>query len=277
MVFSLSFPTTACHFDQFSNTAAQVQLRFYAGLNDFLAPALRQIEILYPLSRKASIKDVIESFGVPHTEVELILVNGVAVDFSHIVQDGERISVYPAFASLAVPASMRLRAELPAVPRFVVDVNLGRLTRYLRLLGFDCLYRNDHDDAVIAQIASTQQRVVLTRDRALLRRKAIVHGFYVRAVQPKLQVREVLQRFDLTGRIAPYSRCTRCNGSLRKTNKQSVDHRLEPLTRKYYHDFLICPDCGRVYWQGSHVARAEQLLDELTGCGELPDSSISSL
>lgn len=265
MYFPLSYSPVACHFQHCSDAAAQVQLRFYAQLNDFLAPALRQKEIWHSLNRRASIKDVIESFGVPHTEVELILVNGEALDFSHILQDGERISVYPAFARFAVPDSMRLRPELPGVPRFVVDVNLGRLARYLRLLGFDCLYRNDYDDAVIAQTAAGQGRVVLTRDRTLLRRRKIVYGYYVRAVQPKQQVREVLLRFELSRRIAPFTRCTSCNGILQKTDKQSIDHLLQPLTRKYYHDFLICPDCGRVYWQGSHVARAEQLLEELTG------------
>lgn len=163
---------------------------------------------------------------------------------------------------------MRVRPALKGVPRFVVDVNLGRLARYLRLLGFDCLYRNDFDDAAIAGIAYAEGRVVLTRDRTLLRRKAIVYGYYVREVQPKKQAVVVLQRFGLSRRIAPFSRCTYCNGSLQKIDKASVDHRLEPLTRKYYQDFLICPDCARVYWQGSHLARAEQLLRELTGCAE---------
>ena len=243
---------------------AQLRLRFYEELNDFIAPALRKIEIAHVFFRKASIKDMIESFGVPHTEIELILVNGISVSFAYIVQDGDRISVYPTFESFDISPLLRLRPKPLRLPKFVIDANLGRLTRYLRLLGFDCLYRNDYDDETVAKIASKKHRIVLTRDRTLLQRKIITHGYFVREVNPKLQVKEVLKRFDLYRLTAPFTRCTRCNGRLEQVEKQEIEHHLEPLTKKYYNNFLVCFDCQQIYWQGSHYQHAKQLIDEFT-------------
>ena len=243
---------------------ARVQLRFYEELNDFLAPALRKVAFSHTFDRRASIKDMIESFGVPHTEVEIILVNGESVDFSYIVQDGDYISVYPVFESLDISPLLRLRPAPLRSPAFVLDSNLGRLARYLRLLGFDCLYQNDFDDETVANIADREQRTVLTRDRALLQRKVITRGYFVREVRPRLQVKEVLARFDLYRLVTPFSRCIRCNGDLQVIDKQAIEERLEPKTRKYFDTFRMCTDCGQIYWQGSHHARSLQLIAELT-------------
>jgi hypothetical protein len=242
---------------------SRISLRFYAELNDFLPPPLRGADIDHEFGRRASIKDMIEAFGVPHTEVEVILVNGNAVDFSYIVQDGDRISVYPVFESVDITPLLRLRPAPLRQPKFILDSNLGRLARYLRLLGLDCLYRNDYRDAEVARIASEQQRTVLTRDRTLLQRRIITHGYFVRAQQPREQVREVLARFDLYRQVAPFTRCSRCNGKLTAVTKQSISDRLEPLTRRYYQDFRICSGCGQVFWQGSHHRRIQQLLTAL--------------
>jgi len=242
---------------------SRVSLRFYAELNDFLPPALRAVDIGHEFRRRASVKDMIESFGVPHTEVEVILVNGRAVDFSYIVQDGDRISVYPVFESVDITPLLRLRPQPLRRPKFVLDCNLGRLARYLRLLGLDCLYRNDYHDAEVARIASEQQRTVLTRDRSLLQRRIITHGYFVRAQQPRAQVREVLARFDLYRQVAPFSRCTRCNGELRAVDKQAIIDRLEPKTRRYYDSFRICGACGQIFWQGSHHTRMQRLVEAL--------------
>ncbi len=244
---------------------AQVELRFYEELNDFLAPGLRRTAFTHRFDRRTSVKDMIESFGVPHTEVDVILVNGRSVDFSHIVQDADRISVYPVFESFDVTPLVRLRPAPLRKPAFVLDANLGRLARYLRLLGFDCLYRNDYDDDTVAGIAGDGQRTVLTRDRILLRRRIITRGYFVREVRPRLQTREVLSRFDLHRLVKPFSRCMHCNGELQAVDKQVIEDRLEPRTRKYYRTFRICSSCGRIYWQGSHHKRLQQLVDELTG------------
>ena len=247
---------------------AQVQIRFYEELNDFLAPELRKRAFDHDFERRTSVKDMIESFGVPHTEVEIILVNGRSVDFSHIVQDGDRISVYPVFESLDVSPLIRLRPEPLRTPKFVLDTNLGRLARYLRLLGFDCLYENDFEDAIVAKISSEQQRTLLTRDRALLQHRIITHGYFVRAVRPRLQVPEVLSRFDLYRLIAPFSRCIRCNGTLQDVDKATVEDRLEPKTRKYFDTFRICTGCGQIYWQGSHYERSMRLVDDWRARGQ---------
>jgi uncharacterized protein with PIN domain/sulfur carrier protein ThiS len=244
---------------------AIAHLRFYEELNDFLPPSQRKVEFEHRFERRTSIKDMIESLGVPHPEIELILVNGRSVDFSHIVKDGDRISVYPVFEGVDVSSLIRLRSAPLRDPRFVVDCNLGRLARYLRLLGLDCLYQNDFSDETVSRISQQQHRIVLTRDRRLLQRKIITHGFYVRAVNPRDQVGEVLQRLDLHGSVRPFTRCTRCNGLLKTAPKETVEHQLEAKTRRYYDRFLQCAQCGQVYWQGSHHKRARRLIRELLG------------
>lgn len=241
---------------------AQIRLHFYQSLNDFIVPALNNTEIIHDLDRKASVKDMIESFNVPHTEVELILVNGIAVDFNYIVQNDDCIRVYPASNNSGVVPLLPLRPESTRPPLFLVDTNLGRLARYLRLLGFDCLYRNDYGDDIVAKIASEQQRTVLTRDRTLLQRKIITYGYFVRASLPKIQTKEVMKRFDLYALIRPLTRCTHCNGQLVEIDKQKIEHRLKPLTKKHYDRFLVCSECDQIYWEGSHCMRVKRLVSE---------------
>lgn len=238
---------------------APVHLRFYEELNDFLPPERRKVTFTHELTRRASVKDLIESFGVPHTEVEVILANGRSVDFSYIVQAGDHISVYPVFESLDIRPLLRLRDKPLRDPRFVIDANLGQLARYLRLLGFDVIYRNDFTDREVARIASVERRIVLTRDRALLQHKIITHGYFVRAVKPREQVREILARLDLRGALRPFTRCLRCNGELEDVEKEAVLHQLQPKTRKYYDRFRRCRTCGQAYWKGSHFDRMEKL------------------
>jgi uncharacterized protein with PIN domain len=240
---------------------ARASFRFYEELNDFLPAARRRVEFEHHFERRTSVKDMIESFGVPHPEIELILVNGESVDFSYIVGDGDRISVYPVFERLDVSPLIRLREAPLRDPRFVVDCNLGRLARYLRLLGFDSLYDNAFTDDAVAAVSQQQGRIVLTRDRRLLQRRIITHGLFVRAEHPRAQVREVLRRLDLYALCRPYTRCVRCNGVLKPVAKSAVDHRLQPKTRRYYDHFLLCTRCGQIYWQGSHHARSRRLLN----------------
>jgi uncharacterized protein with PIN domain len=243
---------------------ATAYFRFYEELNDFLPASRRKVEFAHCFDRRASVKDMIESLGVPHPEIDLILVNGRSVGFDHIVADADRISVYPVFESLDIAPLQRLRPQPLREPRFVVDCNLGRLARYLRLLGLDCLYRNDFSDDEVAATSLAQRRIVLTRDRRLLQRKIISHGLFVRAVRPREQAREVLARLDLHRSLNPFSRCTVCNGLLQPVAKKCIESRLEPKTRRYYEDFLQCPECNKLYWQGGHHRRACALVDELT-------------
>lgn len=237
------------------------EFRFHDRLNDFLPPASRGRPLSHDVSRRAAIKDVIESLGVPHTEVDVILVDGTSVGFEHMLGGGERVAVYPWIT--APRAARHLRPRPPSCPRFLADAQLGRLARYLRLLGFDCRYDNDIGDAELAAQAEQQQRVVLTRDRLLLRRKRIQLAHYVRADAPWQQVEEVCREFNLAPMFAPFTRCTDCNGRLVTVDKASVIDRLEPLTRQYVDDFLQCEACGKLYWHGSHVARMKERVAQL--------------
>jgi len=240
--------------------------RFYAELNDFLAPERQACSFGYALERRASVKDIIECFGVPHTEVEIIIANGESVGFDHIVKDGDHISVYPMFESLDITPLVRLREAPLREPRFILDCHLGRLARYLRQFGFDTLYRNDYDDDELAQTSADEHRILLTRDRNLLKRSLVTHGYFVRETDPRRQLDEVIRRFDLSHQLRPFGRCTRCNGTLAAVSKQRIEHLLEPGTRKHFDAFWRCRGCGQVYWEGSHYesmnSLAEQLIDD---------------
>lgn len=234
------------------------EFRFYEELNDFLPPERRKRALRYQFRGHPGIKDPIEAFGVPHTEVDLILVNGESVGFDYQLRSGDRVAVYPMFESFDIAPLVKLRERPLRRTAFVADVNLGKLTRRLRMLGFDVLYHNRFRDDEIATIAAAEHRIVLTRDRRLLFIKRITHGYWVRSVDAEQQVREVLARFDLSREIRPFRRCIDCNGLLEPVDKAAVLHRLEPKTRLYYQHFLRCALCGKVYWEGSHVEDMRQ-------------------
>jgi uncharacterized protein len=210
-----------------------------------------------------TVKDVLEAMGIPHTEVDLILVNGDPADFGHRPTAGDRITAYPMFEAMDVGSTTRLRPVPLRDPRFVVDVNLGRLARLLRVLGFDVWWSNDADDATLTDVSLEEQRILLTRDRGLLKRRAITHGLFVHSQDPEEQVLEVIRRLDLRQRLAPLTRCLHCNGKLAAVSKHEVIDQLEPLTRQYYEEFSRCAECGRIYWAGSHYARLLSLVERL--------------
>lgn len=241
----------------------RASVRFYAELNDFLAPERRMCSSEYRFYTEPSVKDVIEGLGVPHTEVDLVVVNGRSVDFSCLVKDGDRVSVYPVFESIDITPVVKVRPEPLREPRFVLDTHLGRLASYLRMFGFDAVYRNDCDDAELARISSRQHRILLTRDRGLLKRSAVTHGHYVRETNVRRQLIAVLRRFDLFGSVKPFLRCLKCNGLPRQVDKASVSGRLPPKTRELHEDFQLCPGCDRVYWRGSHYHRMSQFMEQI--------------
>ena len=240
-----------------------ITLRFYEELNDFLLPEQRKKSFDVILTQAGSVKDLIESLGVPHTEVDLIIVNGESVDFNYLVKNNDCISVYPVFEALDISPIIRLRPSPLRVTRFILDTHLGRLAAYLRMLGFDTLYRNDYDDPLLAEISVTEKRILLTRDKKLLTRKQITHGYYVRETQPQQQLLEIVKRFDLSGSLKPFSRCLHCNGTLHSVGKNEIKDHLLPRTEKYYHEFWRCQHCRKIYWKGSHYQRMQQLIDQL--------------
>jgi uncharacterized protein with PIN domain len=233
----------------------QVFFRFYAELNDLLPADKRQVTFAQTFNNRVTVKHLIESLGVPHGEVDLILVDGRSVDFGHIVAADERISVYPVFEALDVGGLTRLRPRPLRESRFVLDTHLGQLASYLRLLGFDTLYHNDSDDSELALLSHEQSRILLTKDRGLLKRKIITHGYCVRETDPARQLQEAVARFDLRGQFRPFRRCLVCNGLIEAVDKAAVVDRLPANTRRFYEEFRQCASCDRVYWKGSHYQR----------------------
>lgn len=223
-------------------------MRFYGDLAELARGLDRDDTVEVPLGSPRSVKDVVESVGVPHTEVGLLVVGDGPVGFDHLVTAGERVAAYPPSPTLDVPGLLR-----PPDPprRFVLDVHLGTLARNLRLLGFDSWYRTDADDPLLADVAVTEERVLLTRDRGLLMRREVVHGHCVRSQDPFTQTVEVARRFALGGALEPFSRCLTCNGELVEVDRDDVLPEVPPLARTAER-FSRCSACDRVYWPGTH-------------------------
>lgn len=237
--------------------------RFYAELGDFLPRDRRGVAFAHAFRGGPSVKDVIESLGVPHPEVDLVLADGESVDFGWILRDGARVSVYPVFESFDVTPLARVRPAPLREVRFVVDGHLGRLARSLRMLGFDTRWRGDAGDEELARVSAAEHRILLTRDSGLLKRRVVTHGYRVRSGDPRRQLSEVVQRLDLLGSSAPFQRCLRCNDRLEDVRKEDVAAQLPPRVRELHATFRRCPACARVYWPGTHQQRMERLVSEL--------------
>jgi uncharacterized protein with PIN domain len=242
---------------------AGITMRFFGNLNDFLPLARRERAFTHAVEGRPSVKDTIESLGVPHTEVDAILVNGMATDFTYLVAEGDNIAVYPVFLALEVTPSIHLQ-PMPPAPRFVLDVHLGRLAAYLRMLGYDTLYQNECDDDVLARVSATEQRILLTRDVGLLKRGIVTYGYFVRETQPERQLEEVLRRFGLlAGGTEPFQRCLRCNGLLEPVPKEHVADRVPETVQRDYDEFRACQSCDQIYWKGTHYQRMRGLIARL--------------
>lgn len=233
----------------------RVTIRFYEELNDFLPRERQKCEFEVAFSGSRSVKDLIESLGVPHVEVDLILANGASVGFDYLVQDGDRISVYPMFESIDIAPVTRLRPAPLRETRFVLDVHLRKLARYLRLFGFDTLYDETLDDEKLAKISFEHKRVLLTRDRGLLKRKIVERGLIVRNTEPKKQLSEILQRLDLYTSCRPFSRCLECNASVLPLEGDIFKDEIPPGVRAWCREFYRCTRCGKIYWKGSHYEK----------------------
>lgn len=231
---------------------ASAEFRFYEELNDFLSPARRKRPFTAAVADNATVKQAIEALGVPHTEIELILVNGEPVDFSRRIEDGDRISVYPMFESLDVTPLLKLRPAPLRCIRFLTDAHLGALAKRLRLLGFDTVHAADATDGAIAARAATEQRILLSRDRELLKRKQVSRGCYMREFDPCRQLDYLVARLNLRRQARPFTRCVECNGVLEQITREQAGDRVPEDVRRRFSRFWRCPGCRRVYWRGSH-------------------------
>lgn len=236
------------------------EFRFYEELNDFLPPDRRKISFTYDFTGTPSVKDAIEAIGVPHTEVDLILIDGRSVGFEERLHGGERVAVYPVFERLDVTPLTHLRPRPLRVSEFVVDRHLGKLARNLRMLGFDA----ETPEGDLIAIARDERRIILTRDRRLLRHGDVTHGYWVRSTDPAEQIREVVNAFDLASQFKPFSRCLECNVDLESVSAEHLAGRVPADVLENFDSFTRCPDCERIFWQGSHFERMLGLVQSLT-------------
>lgn len=237
-----------------------IRCRFYGALNRFLAPGHRYRAFSYAVKGIPAIKDTLEALGVPHTEIDCIVVNGRCVKFFYQIRGGEDIRVYPDAGPVNLKKIIRMKPKPPANSKFVLDVHLGKLARHLRLLGFDVIYQKDMEDASIVHLGRRTGRIILTRDIALLKNKIVRHGYFVRATDPKKQIREIVRQFALAGKTRPFRLCLVCNGRIRRVAKSKIASRLPPLTREHYTRFYHCPHCDKIYWQGAHYKQLLKII-----------------
>ena len=238
-----------------------VRLKLHGNLDFFLRSAVPCRSIERSLSEKTSVKDAIESLGVPHPEVDVILANGRPVDFDYALADDADIELYPVVTSS--PTFKYKRLQTIRCSRFVADGHLGKLARDLRLLGFDVAYDPKAEDRQLLRIMERENRALLTRDRRLLMHAVVKTGYCPRSQNADEQTGEVIRRFDLLDSITPFTRCLRCNAPLRKVSMSEVIERLEPLTKIYYKQFRLCTGCGQIYWAGSHFSKLQKRLEKI--------------
>ena len=230
----------------------EITVIFHGALTDFFKSKSESCTTQFQLREKTSLKHIIEALGVPHPEVGKILVNQQEADLTFHPLPGDLIHIYP--------GQLDQQTSTDNCPKFILDNHLAKLTAYLRLLGIDAGYNPKFEDADIAQIAAEQGRIVLTRDRGLLKRKVIQRGYCVRADNPLSQLDEVTRQFQLASYFKPFTRCPRCNGLLERVAKEAILQHLLPLTRQYYNEFSRCSQCGQIYWKGSHYDRIKPII-----------------
>ncbi len=236
---------------------------FHGDINFFLPKKHRHHPFEHPFAWKASIKDMVESLGPPHCEIALLLVDSVSVGFDHIVLPNTKIDIYDNMLAVDVKNRVWLRPPLADKPRFVLDTHLGRLAGYLRMMGFDTLYRNDYPDDLLAEISDTEGRILLTRDIGLLKRGRVQYGYFMRETNPKTQIVEIVRRYALSLTTSPFRRCLKCNGELSPVEKAHVLAQLPNTSAEQYDEFRQCDDCGQVYWKGTHYDKMCEFLDDV--------------
>ncbi len=241
----------------------KASFRFYEELNDFLPAEKRKVRFVHNFIDRASVKDMIESLGIPHTEIDMILVNGNSVDFNYIVKDGDDISVYPVFESIDITDVQHLRSKPLRIPKFIAGIHLGSLAKYLRMLGFDVQYKNNFTDDEIIEISSKEKRAILTKDRGLLKNNRITHGYWIRKAGLEEQVKEVITRFDLKDEIKEFFRCLECNHILGAIEKEKIKGRVPPKVIERLNEFWYCKHCDKVYWKGSHYEKMLKFIERI--------------
>lgn len=240
-----------------------IYIRFYAELNDFLPVSKRKKESAYSFKTPITIREALISIGIPIAEVDLILVNGNSETLKYKLRQDDRVSVYPVFESFDISTIGKIRSKALRKSKFILDCHLGKLAKYLRMLGFDTLYENNFEDEEIIKIACEQQRIILTRDKLLLKSKDITHGYYVRAIDKHEQLIEIVRKFDLYSQFKSFTRCMTCNSFLEPVKKALIIDRLDAETASNFTKFYTCRFCDKIYWKGSHFENMESYIKSL--------------
>lgn len=241
----------------------QVRLRFYEELNDYLPEELRKGWIESSVEPGTSVGEKISSYGIPLDEIDLILVNQQSESFDYILRQGDRISVYPVFESFDISEISKLREKPLRDPAFVCDVHLGRLCKYLRILGFDTSYSNDYAPQQMIEISNREKRIILSRSINLIRHKEITRAYWIRSAKSLEQLKDLMNGLDIMKWAQPFTRCIRCNSKLETVNKEDIIDRLEGRTAKYYTEFFRCTVCGQIYWKGSHYESMLEFIHQI--------------
>ncbi len=237
--------------------------RFYEELNDFLPENRRKTDFEACFKGRRSVKDMIESLGVPHTEIDLILVNGKSVDFHYILKNQDRISIYPAFECLNIENITHLRKIPLRTTSFIADINLGDIVKYMRALGFDVYFDPSLTVYAIIQLSKKENRIILTKSRKLLKFNNVTHGIFIRPGTTEEQIRVILDYLDIKKNVRPFTRCLRCNGLIETIAKEKIIDRIPPKTKAFCNEYSRCKSCGRIFWKGTHVFRMKQVLDRI--------------
>ena len=241
----------------------QAEFNFHGALNFFLSRRQKHKPITHEVNRRASVKDMIESFGVPHPEIECIIINGESVGFEAIIQPNDVIHVYASSSETDLDSWVSLRAPYPNRPKFILDTHLGRLAAYLRMMGYDTLYRNDYPDDELAQVSHDETRILLTRDIGLLKRSPVIYGYYVREIHPQPRLVEISRRYHLVETMKPFAYCMSCNGQLKAVSEDDIAQQIKPEILEAYDRFHQCQSCEKIFWPGSHYVRMQELLDSV--------------
>lgn len=240
-----------------------ITFRCYAELNDFLPQDQRKRQFLYPLKTPVSLGEALESLRIPLSEVDLVLVNGRPGSLDKRLYENDSVSVFPTFETLDI-SELKGEHDPPLrLTRFILDAHLGKLCKYLRMLGFDSLYRNDFGDDEIIELALKEKRIILSRDRLLLQSRRVTHGYYIRSTEKHQQLREVVQKFDLYSQFRSFTRCMTCNAELIPKKRKDIKHLVQGEILMFFDEFFYCPVCIKVYWKGSHFKRMESFILEL--------------
>lgn len=243
--------------------SSEATFTFIGELEHFLPLHKRGASLVVAFQGQPSLKHMIEDQGIPHTQVGMVRVNSAPETLSYHLHPGDLVEVHPVAPEDSQPGGKGAPDTQNEAPRFILDNHLGRLAVYLRMLGFDCRYRNDYQDDELAQVACQEGRILLTRDRRLLMRKIVSQGYWCKSQDPRTQLLEIVQRYNLAGKITPFRRCLRCNTLLQSVSKTDILDRLQPLTIRYYNDFALCPGCQQIYWKGTHYEHMRGIIAEV--------------